>query len=173
MAYKFGISDARIATWNNDQNWGSAVDLVGVQMMAVKLDTVSGILNGDDEIKDVHAQTISATLRVRFAFNSLDVFAVLTGETHTDSGADETMIFGTTNMPYFGIVGRIDHTEGSGDVHFFCGKAKITDGFEWSAEYGGYITPELTIMAVYEGTAYGIFRVIEHGTAETPTIPPS
>jgi len=173
MAYKFGILDAKIATWNSAQNWGSAVDLDGVQMLSITLNTVNGVLEGDDEIKDVHAKTISATIRTRFAFSTLAPYAVLTGETYTESASADTMIFETSNMPYFGICGRIDHTQGSGDSHFFCGKCKITEGFEFSMEYGQYSTPELTIMAIYESATYGVYRVYEHDTAQAVTIPPT
>lgn len=173
MAYKFGIFDAKVAVWNSAQNWGSAQDLDGVQMMQVTLNTVNGVLEGDDQIKDVHAKTISVSVRLRFAFATLAVYEILTGDSHTDSGDVEDIVFTVRNMPYFGICGRMDHTEGGGDFHLFVGKCKIMEGFSLSFEYGRYATPELNCMAVNESSTYGLFKVIEHDTAQAVTIPPT
>lgn len=173
MAYKFGIVDAKIASWTAAQTWGTPYDLDGVQMMTVDVNTVSGVLEGDDEIKDAHAKIISANVRVRFAFASMQVYNILTGQAYTDSGSVETMTLAPGNMRYFGICGRLDHTDGVGDAHLFLGKCKVMEGFTLGGEYGRYVTPELNCLALNEGVVYGVFRVIEHDTAQAVTIPPT
>jgi len=131
------------------------------------------VLEGDASIKDTHARIISATVRCRFAFSNLDVYGVLTGTNVTDSPTLRRLTFDTNNMPYFALVAKVPHTQGSGDTHIFIPKLKVMEGFQLSAEYGRYITPELTMTAVKEGSVWKVVNIIEHTTAQSLTIPPS
>ena len=81
------------------------------------------------------------------------------------------MIFGRDNMQYFALCGRVDSTEGGGDMHIFIPKCKLMEGFGLTMEKGRYVTPEITAMAVYEGETYGMAKVIQHSTAQAVTIP--
>lgn len=173
MTYLFGIRDCKIAAWNNPENYGIEYDLDAISMMSVALNTISGTLEGDDEIKDVHAKVISATVRCRFAFTDLNVYATLTGGTVVDSPTVDRLAFDTSNLPYFALCAKIDHTSGLGDTHIFIPKMKVTEGFEISAEYGRYSTPELTMTAVREGSLWKVVNVLEHATAQAVTIPPT
>jgi len=173
MGYIFGVDDLKVATWNSAENYGTATDVDAVSLMSVTLNTVSGILEGDDMIKDAHAKIISATVRVRLAFSSLTVYSILTGTDVTDSATVDRLPFDTENLPYFALAGRMLPTEGSGDIHFFLPKVKLMEGFEIAAEYGRYATPELSMTAVREGTTYKLFNIYEHATAQAVTIPPT
>lgn len=171
--YKFGLNDCKIATWTAVESYGAAVDVPSIQLMGVEYNTESGQLEGDDIITDAHAKVQSMTCRIRFGFKDLDVIAVLTGVTVTDSTTvSESFIMGRQNMPYFAMCGRVDSTEGGGDMHIFIPKCKLMEGFGLSLEKGRYITPEITALAVYEGATYGMSKVIEHGTAADVVIPP-
>ncbi len=173
-AYKFGLNDCKVATWEGEETYGPAVDVESIQLMGVEFNTESGQLEGDDIITDAHAKIQSVTVRIRFGFKDLDVLEVLTGVTNTESAPNsESMIFGRDNMPYFAINGRVDSTEGGGDMHIFIPKCKLMEGFGLSMEKGRYITPEITAMAVYEGETYGMAKVITHATATNVTIPPT
>ncbi len=173
-AFHFGLNDCKIAVWNSSQNYGTAVDVESIRLMGVNFQNESGQLEGDDVITDVHSRTQSVEVRLAFGFKDLDVLEVLTGVTNTESGAtSENMIIGRASMPYFAICGRADSTEGGGDVQIFIPKCKIMEGFGVSMEKGTYITPEITAMAVYEGTTYGMGKIINHATAQNVTIPPT
>jgi len=173
-AYRFGLNDCKVAVWNAAESYGTAIDVESIQLMGVEFNTESGQLEGDDIITDAHAKTQSVTVRIRFGFKDLDVIEVLTGVTNTESAPNsESMIFARDNMPYFSICGRVDSTEGGGDMHIFIPKCKLMEGFGLSMEKGRYITPEITAMAVYEGTTYGMAKVIAHATAAAVTIPPA
>lgn len=172
-SFYFGLSDCKIAAWNNPQNYGTAVDVESVQMMVVEVQTENGTLEGDDSITDVHAKIQALQVRFRMGFKDLDVLAVLTGLTNTDSTTTESMIITNTNMPYFAICGRIDATSGGGDMQIFVPKAKVMEGFTLSMEKGSYMTPEFTAMAVYEGSTYGAAKFIKHATAQAVTLPPT
>lgn len=173
-AYKFGLYDAKIAVWNAAESYGTAQDVVSVQLMGVTFQNESGTLEGDDIITDVHSVTQSVEVRLRFGFNDLEVYEILTGATNTESSPDsESMIIGRQSMPYFALCGRVDATEGDGDTQVFLPKVKIMEGFSISMEKGTYVTPEITAMAVYEGTTYGMGKIINHNTAQAITIPPT
>lgn len=172
MPYLFGLNDAKIAPWQNPQNWGTAVDLDGVQQMSVTLNTVNGILEGDDIIKAVHAMVISLTARVRFAFSDLAVWQVLTGLTVDSSPAVDSLTVNNVTMPYFGLVGKLTHDSGGGDHWFFCPKVKVVENLEIGGEYGRFVTPEIQVTGIYEGTLYGVFKIFKHATAASLVIPP-
>lgn len=172
-AYKFGLNDCKVAPWSAAESYGTAVDVESIQLMGVEFNTESGQLEGDDIITDAHAKIQSVTVRIRFGFKDLDVVEVLTGVTNTESAPDtESMIFGRDNMQYFALCGRVDSTEGGGDMHIFIPKCKLMEGFGLTMEKGRYITPEITAMAVYEGATYGMAKVIQHNTAADVVIPP-
>jgi hypothetical protein len=173
-APKFGLYDAKIAVWNSEANYGTAVDVWSVQMMGVTFNTENGQLEGDDIITDVHAKIQSINFSLRFGFKDLDVLEVLTGVTNTESGSNSnTMKFARDNMPYFALCGRADATEGGGDTQVWIPKCKLLEGFSLSLEKGTYMSPEINGIAVYEGSTYGMGWIINNSTAQSVTIPPT
>lgn len=173
-AFKFGLNDVKVATWNNPESYGTAVDVESVQMMGFAVDTESGTLEGDDIITDVHSKNQSGTVQFRFAFKDLDVLSVITGITVTDSTPNAQVLpVARDNMQYFAICGRTDATEGGGDTQVFIPKCKVMEGFNVSMEKGQYVIEDLTVMAVYEGTTHGIGWIINNATAQNVTIPPT
>ena len=83
------------------------------------------------------------------------------------------MVSGGDVMPYFGIVGKVNATVGTGDLHVFLPKVKIMQDIELaSAEYGQYVIPELTAQGVADAT-YGIINLVEHETGAAIAIPPT
>jgi hypothetical protein len=170
--YVFGLYDAVIAPWSSPQTWGTSLNVGSVDLMNVDFDTVNGILHGNDQINDVHAKVISAKCKLRIAFNDLAVWACLSGETVVNSDPTaEAMVFGATNRPYFGLAGRIDQTQGGGDLQIFIPKLKIIGPISYAAEYGKYITPEMEATGVKDSTVYGFGKLIKHATATTVQIP--
>lgn len=172
-AFKFGLNDCKVAPWNGVESYGTAVDVESVQMFGFELQTESGELEGDDITTDVHAKIQSANVRFRFAFKDLAVLAVLTGVSHVESPYNESMKFGRDNMPYFAVCGRADATSGGGDTQVFVPKCKLLDAFSLGFEKGSYVTPEIAGKAVYEGSTYGIGKIINNATAQNVTIPPT
>ena len=47
---QFGLADAKIATWNATNDYGTEVDVMSVQLLGVTMQTVSADLTGDDQI---------------------------------------------------------------------------------------------------------------------------
>lgn len=173
-AFKFGLNDAKIAVWNAAESYGTAVDVESVQMAGVDIETESGTLEGDDIITDVHAKIQNIRFRVRFGFKDLDVVAVLTGITVTDSDPNAQVLpIARDNMTYFAMCARADATSGGGDTQIWLPKLKLLDGFNFSMEKGQYMTPEMAGIGVYEGTTYGMGWVINNSVAQSVTIPPT
>ena len=126
-AFKFGLNDAKIAVWNNPENYGTALDVEAVQLYGIEIATENGTLEGDDIIVDAHAKIQSANVRLRLGFKDLDVLSILTGVTVTVSDYNESLKFARDNMPYFAVCGRADATSGGGDTQVFIVRAYRQD----------------------------------------------
>jgi hypothetical protein len=172
-SFKFGLNDVKIATWEDEESYGTALDVESVSSFTVEVQTESGTLEGDDIITAVHAKIQAAQVRFQFAFKDLEAYEILTGVTNTESDENESMIFARDDMSYFAICGRINAISGGGDSQIFLPKCKLTEGFSLDMTKGQFMTPELTAMAVYEGSTYGILKVVNNATAQTVTIPPT
>jgi hypothetical protein len=177
-APQFGLNDVKIATWNAAASYGSAVDVMSVQLMGANLQMVSAVLNGDDTITAIASRAIGGEVRIRFGGVSLAALEVLLGNTATSSVASPNIvkqlkIVGGDNMPYFGIVGKALAEEGIGDFLVFFPKVRIMSDVNLATlEYGTFAIPELTAQAVDDST-YGICSVIQRMTAGSFTIPPA
>jgi hypothetical protein len=177
---QFGLRDTKVATNDGDGTYGTAVDVPSVQLLGIQYQTVNAQLEGDDVITDTHAKAISAQMTVRFGSISLDVLEVITGKTIDESGTTpnqvRAMVFDGINFPYFAICGKSEATSGGGDTHIFVPKLKIMEGFQIQMQYGQYVIPELTAMAIgdseYDAAPGAIFIPIEHETAANIAIPP-
>ena len=172
-SFKFGLQDVKISSWTNATTWGTAQDVEAVSEMTINVQTVSGVLEGDDALADAHAKIISATVSIQFGFKALEAWAILTGATHESSSSNDAMTFDTTNMPFFAIAGRIDDTDATGNDILFIPKMKLMEGFELGMRYGQYMTPSIQGMAIRNDSIYGVLRILQYA-ADTPvTIVPA
>jgi hypothetical protein len=175
-SYKFGLKQAKIAPFVSGTSWGTPVEVTSVQLVGVELQTVNGVLNGNDRITDTHAIIISGQVTLRFGFKNLDVYKVITGFDVESSASDrrQTFIAGE-RMPYFGLCGRIDDTQGDGDDLLFAPKIKLMEGFSFRAEYGQYNTPELTCMCIQDedDDTYGALQIVQYMEAADIAFPPA
>ncbi len=175
---EFGLDDVKIATWNSNGVYGTAVDVPSVQMYTSDLKTVSAELEGDDQITDTHAIGISADIRVKFGSISLEAYEVLTGITSvesTDSPGStgvKTFDVGNVKFPYIGICGKSYSTQDAGDTQLFIPKCKIMEGFNVGMQYGQYAIPEITLRAVKDSVYNCIMRIVKHQEAVAVTLPP-
>jgi hypothetical protein len=173
VTYFFGLDDVKIAGWNSAENWDAAVDLKGVHEISLELNTVNGVLEGDDEILAAHAKIISGSFSTRFAFETLAPYAILTGNSVSDSVSTDSIIFDTTDNPYFGLCGRILDVDGAKDLHLFLPKAKVMESITIGGQYGQFVTPQVSGRLVRDGATYGVCKLIIHDTAQAVTIPPT
>lgn len=180
-APQFGISDAKVATYNATDDYGSAVDIPSVQMLQTDIRVLSGELEGDNQITDAHGQVIGATVRMRFGSLSIAALEVLIGNDSTPSGStpnqiDQLKISGGDNLPYVGISGFIPATRGTATgagAQVFIPKCKIMSDFTLvQGEYGQYTIPEVEVAAIDDAT-YGVALVIEEETGVAVAIPPT
>lgn len=177
-APQFGLNDVKIAAWNSTDSYGSAVDVMSVQLMGAVLQMISAQLEGDDSITATAARSIGGEVRLRFGSVNLSALEVLLGNTATSSVASPNEVMGLKvsggdNMPYFGIVGRAIAEEGVGDFQVFLPKVRITSDITLATmEYGSFVIPEVTAQAVDDAT-YGIIYLIEHEAETAIAIPPA
>lgn len=170
---QFGLDDVKIADWVGDGTYGTAVDVPSVQMYEAQTQTTNAQLEGDDIITDSHARARSAQVRIRFGSISFAALEVLLGVNQVVSSTVRTLKIGNINFPYFGICGRALSTRDAGDTHIFIPQCKIMEGFTLTMQYGQYVIPEITCMAVYDTTYQYISALVEHDTAVAVTIPPA
>lgn len=179
---QYGLRDCKIATNNNDGTFGNNVDVPSVQMLRGQLQTVNAQLEGDDRITATAARGISAQITMRWGSVHLDVLEVIMGSTRQDSGSSPNgysfVNIDNRKMPYFGIAGRAEAEEGSGNTVLFIPKAKVMEGFQIEFAYNAFAIPELTVMAVGDENFPSedgdpvIMIPIMYETAQAATLPP-
>lgn len=171
-APQFGVNDAKIATWNATDDYGSITDVMGVQMGQAMAQVVSAIANGDDKIVAAASRLIGAGVTLRFVGMNTTVLSVITGVApDTISSVVNTQIVGGERLPYFGIIIKALSEEG-GDTWVFIPKVKIMSDFIiFQGEYGTFSTPEVTLQGVEDET-WGIINFLTHPTDVAITVMP-
>lgn len=174
--YAFGLLEAKIATLNLDGTYEAAVTVDAPRRFLVRVRTISGELEGGDEIVDTHAKIIAVQVELEKGGIDLDVLQVLAGKDYDSYGVTpntaKMLSIGQENLPYFGLVGLASHTHGGGANVFFAPKVKIMEGFELTMQYGQYSIPSLTASGLRK-TPWGFASILEYETAPDLTIPPT
>lgn len=180
---QYGLQDGKVAVNNLDGTFGANVDVPSIQMLQAAFTAVTAVLEGDDEETAQSTRIVSGTMTFRFGSIDMDVLEVLLGQAVQSSGTgDESYRFidiTNFNPPYFGIIGRADAAEGTGDTHLFIPKCKITEGFTLKFEYNTFSIPEITAKCfpdtnfLDENGRKIIIRPIMHGSAIDATLPPT
>lgn len=171
--FLFGVQDCKVAAYISTGTYDTAQDVVAISQFEVEEQTTNAELEGDDIVVATHAKARVVSVRVRFAFRDLEVYEIMTGVDLSGSSgsADEVATFGSRNYPYFGIIAKIDEVNATGCRHLFIPKAKVMNGFTWSAQYGQFVTPEMTIMGVNDGD-FGAFQIVNYATEMPLVLPP-
>lgn len=175
----YGMRDAKVATRNATDDYGTAVDVPNVQMMNATMRVMSGEATGDDRIVAVASRFIAGQMQIRMQGAPLEALAVVTGIDPIVVGVTPNTV--TTlrfpaghRLPAFGIVGQGLEEEGLGDQLIFVPNAKITSDVTLGGfEYGQFQTVEFTAMAIDDET-YGAVNLIQRETTDDAyTLPPA
>lgn len=171
-APQFGVNDAKVATWNATDDYGSPVDIMGIQMAQATLQIISAIANGDDTIVAAAARLTGAQLQMRFVGMNPTSIGVITGASlDTISSVNNMQFVGGERMPYFGTVVKA-LSEEIGDTWVFLPKCKIMSDFVmFQGEFGTFTTPEVTVQCVPDET-WGLANFITHPTDVPITVIP-
>lgn len=171
-APQFGVNDAKIATWNATDDYGTLVDIMGIQMAQATMQIISAIANGDDQIVAAAARLTGAQLQLRFVGMNPTSMAVITGvSTDTISSVINQQFTGGERMPYFGAIIKA-LSEEIGDTWVFLPKCKIMSDFVFfQGEFGAFSTPEVTVQCVADET-WGLANFITHPTDVPITVIP-
>lgn len=172
---QFGLADCKIALWTAAGTYGTAVDVMSVQLLGTNMDVVSAELTGDDQITAQASRAIAGTVTLRFGGISIAALEVLVGNTATSSIASPNnvknlRINGGDNMPYIGLIGRAVAEEGSGDFLLYIPKARVMGNITIAQlEYGSFAIPSVELRAVHDAS-YGIINLITRETASTAAL---
>lgn len=171
-APQFGLNDAKIATWNATDDYGSLVDIMGVQMAQATAQIVSAIANGDDSIVAAAARLTGFQLQMRWVGMNPTSLAIITGvSVDTISSVNNLQFVGGERMPYFGAIIKA-LSEEIGDTWVFLPKCKIMSDFvPFQGEFGTFTTPEVTVQCVPDET-WGLANIITHPTDVPITVIP-
>jgi NAD kinase len=173
-APQFGVNDAKIATWNTTDSYGTLTDVMGIQMAQVTIQIISAIANGDDRIVAAASRLTGAQLQMRFVGLNPTSMSVLTGvDTDEISSVINQQFAGGERMPYFGAIVKA-LSEEIGDTWIFLPKCKIMSDFVlFQGEFGAFSTPEVTVQCVPDET-WGLANFITHPTdVPISVIPPA
>lgn len=177
---QFGVRDARIATNNEDGTFGTLEDVPSVQRVGFSLATVNAQLEGDDEITATASVVTSGEVTLRMGSVKPEILAVILGASPSSGGGTRTTkVRGGKQLPYFGVMAKINAAEGGSDTHLFVPRCKLMGTLEFGFEYGQFAIPEATFSCVVDPNftdADGescLFYLIDHETAEDITAFPT
>lgn len=171
-APQFGVNDAKVATWNATDDYGTLTDIMGIQMAQATIQIVSAIANGDDRIVAAASRLTGVELQMRFVGLNPSMMSVITGvATDTISSVINQQFTGGERMPYFGAIIKA-LSEEIGDTWVFLPKCKIMSNFVlFQGEFGTFSTPEVTVQCVPDET-WGLANFITHPTDVPITVIP-
>lgn len=174
----FGLADAQIAPYTSTGVYGTAVDIMSVQMVQSELRVQSAENNGDDQITAVAARVLAAEFQVRFSGAPIEVLAVITGIAAVSSLSSPNRvrrlrIAGGQRMPWFGLIGQGLAEEGNGDQLIYGPKLKVTSNIRVSMnEFGSFQSLEFTALAISDATL-GIINLVQRETTGAYVFPPA
>ena len=177
---QYGVRDGKIGTWDGDGTYSNVIDVYGIRLLGVQLNTTSNDLKGDDAVLATATRNEKATVRLSFASIQANIIEVISGVATIESGSTiSRQKVSTKNPPYVGVAGQAFAEELLGDCHIFVPKAKMTEGFEVRFELDSFSIPELTLSAVQDDNFldaedYPVLFVIDQHDAHTAiALPPT
>lgn len=177
IGHSFGLRKGLIAPWTAQGTWGSSVQVDALRTFNMRLDTVSGRLEGDDVRSSLAAVPVGGSGQLQFGFNSFDPVAVITGLTVVSGGtgataSDELTVIWQAN-PYFGIVIQSYMEDATGALDLFIPKCKLMGSLTFNPQYGQFWSQTIDAEFIDDGGLYGFGKLIRRATASVLAIPPA
>lgn len=170
----FGLRKGLIAPWTAQGTWGTAIQVEALRTFNMRLDTVSGRLEGDDVRSALAAVPVGGSGQLQFGFKSLDVLAALSGLTVVDGGtASDELTFIWQPFPYFGICIQVYQEDAVGAYDLFIPKCKVMGNLTFNPQYGQFWSQTVDAEFIDDGGTYGFAKIIARTPASTLAIPPA
>lgn len=179
----YGVEDTKLALNNGNGTFGTNYDVPSVQLLRGTLTVEQAELSGDDKITATAGKVIKGEGALRFGGLSLEILSAMTGGGINSSGAGSDAYrfvdFSNRNLPEWGVIGRADAAQGSGDSHLFMPRCKIAGNFEIKLEQNAFAIPEMPITMLADDNfldADGnsiVIRLIQHASKKNATLPPT
>lgn len=159
----FGLRDIKLTNIGGT----TQVDLPAARSMSFSERVRSGELTGDDAVKAVVAFSEAVEWELEGGGISLEVYALITGRTATESGSTPNQtntLVGSAgdSFPYFKIYGK-SLGEGDDDIHCKIFKAKVTS-IEGDFAEGEFFVTSCSGVAI-DDDSNGIFEFVQNETA--------
>lgn len=176
---QYGVRDGLIGTWVGDGSYSDQVDIFGIRLLSAALETTSTDLDGDDTTLATQTTTKKGKVSLAFASIQFNILEVLTGVPQESGAGYSRQQITSKSPPYVGICGKALAAEGTGDMHMFIPKAKMTSGFEVRLELDAFAIPEIQMSAVaddnfLDGEGFPlIWSMDQHNTNTAIALPPT
>lgn len=175
--FMFGVRDLRCARWIAPNSYGGLVDMVGVSQLELRDRIQTATLEGDDDEIAIKSKAIGVDVTFRFATThatTIDVFAVLSGQTPVSSGGNRSLGLGSDSFQYFGLVALVYDLADGADHQIFVPKCKVINGLSYSVAYGGFKQEDMTAQGVKDAAPHTkAWYIYQHDPSIAIALPPN
>lgn len=172
----YAVEDCKVTPLTADVSsaptYGTALDVPGIKEVRVGGEVKTVELRGDNALLETDASLTKITVQVRHAKISLDVLAMMTGQTVADTGTTTaevaTLSFGNVIFPYFKLEAKTPTGGASdviGDAHIVVWKAKLASWPEVGMVEEDYVIASFTLTGVKTIANGKWFDLINNETA--------
>lgn len=159
QSYHRGLRKMIVAPWVAANSYGVSYPILGARNGSITINVETDEARGDDVVLDQYSKPISANVSLEMASVDLKLLSIVLGGTLTEAIPYDDMSFGEADeIPYVAIAVRVAGSGGTGDLHIFIPKAKLSSGLTFQAQTDTYMFPTMDFVGVHEGTVNGIFR---------------
>lgn len=149
-----GVRKMVFATWNGVDSYGTDHEILGARNASIDLVVETDELRGDDVVLDRHSNIVAISVNLEMATVDLTWIDMVLGGTLVNNADYYNLDFDENNdPPYVGIAVRVAGSGGTGDLHIFVKKARISSNLTLQAQLDTYMTPSATFQGVSDGTS--------------------
>lgn len=165
-----GIRLMMMAQWNSTGSYGTEYTIRGARNMSLSLVVESDELRGDDIVLDQFSKIVAAEINIEAATVDLELFDMIMGGTLVKTANYYSWNFGgNDDPPYVGIAGRVVGSGGTGDLHIFIKKARLSSNLQLAAQVDTYMLPSATFRGVDDdGSMYELRNFTAPTALEIP-----
>lgn len=142
------------APWTGVDTYGTDHQILGARNATIDLVVETDELRGDDVVLDRHSNIVAVSVNLEIATVDLDWIDMVLGGTLVFNASYYNLDFDeNSDPPYVGIAVRVAGSGGTGDLHIFVKKARISSNLTLQAQLDTYMTPSATFQGVSDGTS--------------------
>lgn len=149
-----GVRKMVFAAWSGVDTYGTDHEILGARNATIDLVVETDELRGDDVVLDRHSNIVAINVNLEIATVDLTWIDMVLGGTLVNNADYYNLDFDeNSDPPYVGIAVRVAGSGGTGDLHIFVKKARISSNLTLQAQLDTYMTPSATFQGVSDGTS--------------------